>query len=149
MSADKTTVDAPRYPHNSLEGFGNGCLLDLRVRFAMQLLATSPMYAGGKVTIVCETDAQGLARDAATIAATPGTLATHALDTATALFERAESRGLIEPLPDHSEISTPARNQARRLGAFEVAKQLGAQQYAQEQQSRVSIPQSPIAGRPN
>ena len=70
-------------PHNPLDGFNNGASLDLRVRFAMQLL-TSPMFErayvdGGEIDI---------AVDASMVA----------LDVATALFAEADKRGLIEAL---------------------------------------------------
>ena len=63
-----------KYPHNVLEGFGNGALLDLRVRMAMQLLTHSPMYAGSAAT-------------------NPDDVAAHALEVARCTLERAEGFG--------------------------------------------------------
>lgn len=70
---------------NVLEAFRNGCLLDLRVRLAMELLAHSPSL----VDVVLTPD--------------PRELAVKALDVATELFSIAQERGLVKPLGEIDE----------------------------------------------
>lgn len=70
---------------NVLEAFRNGCLLDLRVRLAMELLAHSPSL----VDVVLTPD--------------PRELALKALDVATELFSIAQERGLVKPLGEIDE----------------------------------------------
>lgn len=92
-----------KYPHNVLEGFGNGALLDLRVRLAMQMLTHSPMYSSGGV---------------------PGDIAAHALETSRQLLERAEGFGYIEPLPDLPEIDGALKDQAMRTAEYQARQQV-------------------------
>lgn len=122
-----------KYPHNPLEGFANGCLLDLRVRMALQILTHSPMYA-----IVSPPPPEH-----------SEIVATHALDVATALLALAESRGLVDPIPDDDgELSPALRAQARRTGSFTILQQVEAQKFAQREADQV-IPAAPRMVNPS
>lgn len=136
---DKTIT---KYPHNALEGFGNGCLLDLRVRFAMLLLQQSPMYSTALVT-TSTTDGDGTQYLQG--AMTPQLIAQHALDLATEVLDLAAERGLVEPLPDDGELSTELKLQARRTAGFSLAQQMEGQRMAQDLRDRV-VPVAPMAG---
>lgn len=94
-----------KYPHNVLEGFGNGALLDLRVRFAMQMLTHSPMYSNGATT-------------------NPEDIASHALEVSRLLLDRAEEFGYIEPLPDLPEIDGALKDQAKRTAEYQASQQV-------------------------
>jgi hypothetical protein len=123
------------YPSNVLEGFGTGALLDLRVRFAMDLLK-SPLFSN----VVAE----GVEfRDDIT---TAGGIAEHALDIAVALLAQAENRGLVESLPDDDGLNRQLRLQAARTARYSVWQQLAGARVAAEEQPRVG-PVGPLAGR--
>jgi hypothetical protein len=109
---DEGKARARVYPHNILEAFGNGCVLDLRVRFAMQLL-TGPMYAN----VVAEAAKVGPG-------VPPLDIAVHALDVSTALFEVSEARGLVEPLPDDDGLNRQLMLQAARTARYSVWQQM-------------------------
>jgi hypothetical protein len=132
------------YPDNVLEGYRNGCLLDLRVRFAMQLMQ-GPMFAN------CVTDAVGqMTPDE--IDALPGMMSGLALDTAVALLADAEARGLVEALPTGAEIGGELLDQAKRTALFQVVQQLSGQAAAADEQGKVVAVQQPEfmrAARPN
>lgn len=113
------------YPSNVLEGFGTGALLDLRVRFAMQLL-TGPLYAN----VVAEGVELGTGDNARAIAV-------HALDVSAAFFEVSEERGLVEPLPDDDGLNRQLRLQAARTARYSVWQQLAGARVAAEEQPRV------------
>jgi len=121
-------LNALRYPHNPLEGFANGCLLDLRVRIAIDLLKASPMYAKtGKET--------------------PFSIAVHALHVAQELMAEAERRGWVAPLPVEGELSPALKAQAARVAAFGVEQQLEAGRLAQQARGAV-IPVNPTGQLP-
>ena len=93
-----------KYPHNVLEGFGNGALLDLRVRFAMQMCTHSPMIAVN--------------------GAPPQELARAILDFADALMNEADARGWIDPIPADAEIDADLRDQAKRTAEYQASQQV-------------------------
>jgi len=128
MSESKDNI---LYPHNVLEGYGSGCLLDLRVRIAIQLLEHSKMFNG----IMIDLGESGIAPDDVT-----KIIAKSALDTATELMALSESRGLVKPLPNTGELSQADRKQARVTASFNVLQQLEGNKFAQEEQGRVSVP---------
>lgn len=115
-----------KYPHNELEAFGTGAMLDLRVRFAFELLKHSYMYS--RIEPIEPKDA-----------------AVHALDTATALLELAEQRGLVTAYDDeNTEPSDRIRAQAKRTSAFQVLQQLEGQKFAQNEATGISrVPFAP------
>lgn len=124
-------VDQIMYPHNCLEAFGNGCLMDLRVRFAFELLK-SPMFVGAGVPV-----ADGLP------AHTPNTCAVFALELACELMAEASKRGLVQPLPEDGGELTPAlRDQARRTASFQALQQIEGAKFVQDEQARV-VPVAP------
>jgi hypothetical protein len=114
------------YPSNVLEGFGTGALLDLRVRLAMDLLRTSPMFTNFLPLSSGESLEQA-----------PGMLAVLALDVATALLAVSEARGLVEPLPDDDGLNRQLRLQAARTARYSVWQQLAGARVAAEEQPRV------------
>jgi hypothetical protein len=109
-----------------LEGFGTGALLDLRVRLAMDLLRTSPMFTNFLPLSSGESLEQA-----------PGMLAVLALDVATALLAVSEARGLVEPLPDDDGLNRQLRLQAARTARYSVWQQLAGARVAAEEQPRV------------
>lgn len=135
VGANQQKVEAPPaqklYPQNVIEGIGNGCLLDLRVRMAINMLTSSPMFAGGVSDVI------------------GGTMAARiALDCATELLRLAEERGLVQPLPDDDNLNRQARLQARRTARYSVASQMAANHMATEEGGRITTPAG-VAGRFN
>ena len=118
--------DGMKYSHNVLEGFGNGCLTDYRVRIALNLLATSPMFGGDWV-------------------GTPAQAATQALDVAAEVMAQAEVRGWVAPIPDDAELNAPLRKQARRTAQYQVLQQIEGQKVAKEEADRV-VPSGVVRG---
>lgn len=115
-------VAAPKlYPQDDINGFQNGVCMDLRVRLAVDFLKAHP--------------AQGTPRDAAA----------YVLELADELLTQAEAQGWVTPLGD-GKLTEVEKNQAKRLGAFQVYQQLGGQAAAQEEQSRV-VPAAPSIKR--
>ena len=105
---------------NSLECFRSGAVLDLRVRIAVDLLTHSPLLGAEE---------------------TPAKLAEIALDTATALIDLAEERGLVEALDSPAGQARLKAHIDRQVWfQTEVAKE---QRRAQEEAAR--IPQA-VAG---
>jgi hypothetical protein len=115
----------PELPDNPIEGFRSGARLDLRTRFAMELLVRSPIYAGAygwpatMESTVGDEDRTIHARPRTGEApSTPAAIARHALDVATALFEASDERGLVKPL---GEMDEHLEAHIRRQISFENA----------------------------
>jgi hypothetical protein len=89
-----------------LQAFQNGVQLDLRVRLAVDFLKAWP-------------------------AATPEA----ALDAATRLLDLAAERGLMKPLPEDNELSTPLRRHMERNVRAQVHSQLAGQKIQAEEAS--------------
>lgn len=134
LSFGKSPEVHEAYPHNVLEGFGNGCLLDLRVRMAADYL-NGPMFAN-VVSDLIRAHAKGEASDE-TIDAFGSLMAAIALDTATALLDMGRNAGLVTPLPEGPELDALLRAQAARTARFQVLQQIEAQKAAQEEGSRL------------
>src|SRR5258708_3172289 len=113
------------YPHNILEGFGNGAILDLRVRMANEFIK-SPTFSDGM-------------RD-------PKELATFALDLAEEITSIAAERGWLEPLPEGGELSQWLRDQARCTASYQALQQLEGNRFVQGEQARV-VPVAPVIDR--
>lgn len=121
-----------KYAHNVLEGFGNGCLLDLRVRVALDLLK-SPMF-----THADELQGPGTAEQ----------LARFALDIAGSLLEQAEARGWVEELPEDAGLNRQCRLQAERTARYQVLQQIaGSRIAADEAGSSISRVGPVVPGR--
>lgn len=118
-----------RYPHNPLEGFGNGCILDLRVRLASNFLQNSPRYRanadGGMIS--------------------PHDAAEDALELAGELMRQAEARGWIGALDESGELTPSLRAQAKRTASFATLQQLEQSKFAQNEMGRV-VPMAPGVG---
>ena len=130
------------YNHNALEGFGAGCLMDLRVRLAIEFLKHSPMYAP-------TVGLPGTLLDPRCLS--PAEAAIHALGVATALLDVADERGLIEPLPEDGELSPELRAQAKRNASFQALQQIEGQRFMQNETSGISrvVPMAPGMKKPN
>lgn len=124
MSDDKKYREGVLYPHNVLEGFQNGCLLDLRVRLAVEI-AKSPVCQG----MASMWNSPILAADI------PPQIAIFALNLAEAITAEAESRGWIQPLPTDTQLDDVVESQAKRTGQFQAAQQHYAQKHMADLQS--------------
>ena len=123
-------AELKKYRHNVLEGFGNGCLLDLRVRIAIGLLEKSPLLGSS-----------------ACADATPDEVAGYALDVATELLRQADERGLIEDLPEDEGLNSQVRKQAARTALYGTLQQIEGQKALADEGGRVAAPSMPFAGR--
>ena len=115
------------YPDNSLEGFRNGALLDLRVRYAMDLLKSEAVGLIGQIAF--DVDEEGDSGSSTRM------VAEIALDLADAVLGCAEVRGWVKPL--ESGLSEAVERQAALTGAFGALQQVEGQKYAQGLQSKV------------
>lgn len=117
MSDTDKELKAIGYPQHILDGFSNGVLLDLRCRFAMQLLTNSNNVGWG---------------------GDPKMAAKLALEISDELFKQADARGWVTPIDHTQGLPEAVMHQAGRIGAFEVFKQIGAQAAAKAAQPVVS-----------
>lgn len=125
-------VELVKYPSNVLESFGAGCLMDFRMKLAVEFLK-SPLFQG--------TRASDGSFDGALLAVT-------ALDLAEELVGLAAIRGWLEPLPtDNGELPPELRAQAKRTASFQVLQQMEGQRFMQDEQARV-VPAAPVFPRP-
>ena len=118
-------VVTERYLQNALDGFPNGCMLDLRVRLAVDFIRNSTLFTGATLTNP-EKD-----------------VAAYALNLSTALLELAKERGLIEPLPAGPELDEHLKVHADRNARFQVESNLAGQRYAQNLTSGLAVPRAP------
>lgn len=116
-------ADEKEYPDNVLEGFRNGCLLDLRVRLAVEFLK-GPMFR------------------MAFVEHEPVDIAVCALQIADELLNYAENCGWITPLPTESEIGPALRLQAKLTAQFNALQQIEGQKAMQDEVGKV-VPVSP------
>lgn len=123
-----------RYLRNGIEGFQDGVILDLRVRIAVGLLTTSPIFHG----LACTSPVAGAAWNQY-----PNAIAALALDISAEVLKQAKERGWVEPLDETGELSELERAQAKRTGSFSVLQQMEGQRFAQAEQGRV-VPVAPI-----
>lgn len=118
-----------KYPSNVLEVFGAGCLMDFRMKLAVELLK-SPMF-----------QFTGFSADRGF---TTRDFAVYALNLATELVTLSEERGLIESLPtDDGDLTPELRAQAKRTASFQVLQQIEGQKFMQDEQARV-VPLAPM-----
>lgn len=108
-----------KYPVPYLNALPDGCVMDLRVRLAAEILKT-PGYLRHFDLI-----SPGHA---------PRDIASGALDIAEALYAEAEKRQLIEDLPNHADLTKDELNHIRRQAAGNVIGQLHAQEVARKEQ---------------
>lgn len=125
---------------NPLDGFRNGACLDLRVRFAMELLTHSQMFPV-QIEQINQIPTQG----GTSPEKVAGAVSKFALDIATELFAEADARGLIEPF---SPMDDHLRNHVKRQVAYqlEIAKE---QQKQQDQSVQVAGAVRNAIHRPN
>jgi hypothetical protein len=134
-NTEMADTELKKYPINVLEGFANGCLLDLRVRMAADLLK-SPMFSG-TFNEMSQAFIEGAVNEH-DMFRLPETTAKFALDVACELVALAESKGLLDPLPDDKEIDDVLRAQASRTAQYSVIQQLAGQKFAEDEAARVS-----------
>lgn len=111
------------YPHNVLEGFGNGAILDLRVRMANDFIKSpwlQTLYPGTPVKEI----------------------ATLALNLAEEITAQAAELGWLTPLPEGGELPQWLRDQAKVTASYQVCQQLEGQRFAQGEQGKV-VPAAP------
>lgn len=121
-SEDKGASAGPmNFPHNPIDGLGNGCLLDLRVRMAVEILK-GPLFQGSGLN--------------------PDSMATRALLICDQLLKQGLERGWVAPLPADGELPPELRAHAERTSAFQVCQQMAGQKFALAEQSRV-VPAAP------
>ena len=118
------------YPHNVLEGFGNGAILDLRVRMANDFIK-SPLFEGLS---------EALAEDQ--IVDLPKIVARFALDLAEEITSIAAERGWLVELPEGGELPQFLKDQAKCTASYQVLQQLEGQRFAASEQNRV-LPTAP------
>lgn len=137
---EKEVVDVSRdgmhYPHNVLEAFGTGAMCDARVRFANELLVSSPIFHGLAVHTPMP-QYRELAKEAARLA----------LEIADELFSQGEARGMIEPLSEDAELTEALRLQAARTAKFQALQQVEGGKALAAEQGSVIPNRAPIMGR--
>ena len=110
-----------RYFGDVLGSYANGVQLDLRVKLAVDFLKTP----GPRLNIM-PSSAQQAAREA--------------LDLATELLTLAAERGLMAPLPDTDELSSPMRRHIRRQVRAQIVGQVATQEIAGEEAPKIATP---------
>src|SRR5580704_14231122 len=133
VGADKPKAPLS-YPQDIISGFAQGARLDLRVRFAMQLLG-SPLFEG----LGLKADELALVKLDPMVVSAAEMLAHRALDIATALLDEAEARGLVTPIVPGEELDERTIEHLKRNGAAQVHQQAGANKAAQEAQGRINV----------
>jgi hypothetical protein len=121
-----------KYPTPLLAAINDGCVLDMRVRLAIELLKVPGFESEADVNIATRVDA--------------------ALTTAEVLFERATQRGWIADLPLDDSIPPLELAHIRRNAVAQVEGQFAAQQHVEQRQRRVTAVQAvvaPVTRRPN
>lgn len=112
--------EAMKYPSNPLTAMDQGCMLDLRVKLAVDILK-SPMFT----TAITESPAQ---------------IASTALDIATELLSLGEERGLVAPLPDHSELTAVLKRHIERSVRAQLFQQQCGQRFSREDGAITVVP---------
>lgn len=121
------------YPHNVLEGFGNGAILDLRVRMANDFIKSPALPAlHAELTRIMEDEKCSAAK----------ALALFALDLAEEITAIAEDRGWVAPLPEGGELPQFLKDQAKCNASYNVLQQLEGARFAASEQNRV-LPTAP------
>lgn len=130
--------EGQKYPHNVLEAFGTGAILDLRVRLAVNWIQHSPAVAEVAKAVVLGTPAHQ-SNDI------PAWIAHFALELADQLLEQGAERGWVEGLPDpkDTKLDDQLRAQAMRTARYNVLQQILGNKAAQEEQGGI-IPVAPV-----
>lgn len=127
-SEDKSPAEPVFYPQDPINGFLQGCLLDLRVRLAIDFLK-GPSFelcvSGMKVE-----DAAGLA-----------------LRLADEILKQGAEKGWVTSIPEDGEIGPALRAQAKRNAIYQVVQQMEANKAMTAEQSSIAVPQVPMPGR--
>lgn len=130
-------AEVPRgtlYPHNEIDGFSSGVMLDLRVRLAVGFLNSSPLFYGvGQVFTSPELETL------------PRACASLSLKLAEELLELASARGWVTPLPEDGVLTPRLRAQAKLSASFQALQQLEAQKFGSAELASAIVPAA--AGR--
>lgn len=125
------------YPHNELDGFQNGCNMDLRARIALNLLQHSPIFHR-----MLPDNPQGFGL-------IPKEMVTAACDLAEELLRQSKERGWIEAFPADGELTDRLREQGKRAATFSAVQQIEGAKAMHNEQARV-VPVAPgFVGKPN
>jgi hypothetical protein len=115
-------MTALKYPTPYLNALPDGCVMDMRVKLAMEIIKT-PGYI--KIFAAQNTSDDETAKNASACA----------LNIAEALYAEAERRQLVEDLPSHADLTKDELNHIRRQAAGNVIGQLHAQKVAASEQA--------------
>jgi hypothetical protein len=101
-----------KYPPNPLTAFENGCMMDLRLRLAVEFVKASLASP-----IDCEVESEFVKQH---------------LDLAEQLFDQAEERGWVQPMPDdNGHLSAGLRDHIERNVNAQVHQQTSMQRQAE------------------
>jgi len=118
-------MTALKYPTPYLNALPDGCVMDMRVKFAMEIIKTPGFMRQFDLLNNATHAAQN----------SPADVSALALSISNALYEQAYHQGLIEDLPSHADLTKDELNHIRRQAAGNVLGQLHAQKVAQTEQS--------------
>jgi hypothetical protein len=121
------------------EGYQNGCLLDLRLKLAIEFLKTGvvPQTLLGPLKVQVGSSCQEQ------IELPPAGRATYALELADQLFKGADLRGWVHALPNNSELSPQLRQHIERSANAAVAQHNAQQRAAQQEGPVIGWPSRP------
>ena len=126
-------VEPVFYPQDPINGFLQGCLLDLRVRLAIDFLKSH--FFSGFLDRATLTNMR--VEQAASIA----------LILADEVLKQGAARGWVTSIPEDGEIGPELRAQAKRNALYQVVQQMEANKAAQAEQSSIAVPVAPMPGR--
>lgn len=109
MSPDDTKLE---YPPDPIAAFNDGCLMDIRMRVALEF-------------------AKAMLGNATSFERPAHEIANHALNTAKCLFDEGKRVGWVEPLPTSGEITEETKRHLER----NINCQIHQQTYGQRQQA--------------
>jgi hypothetical protein len=132
------TKDSPLYPQDPINGFLQGCLLDLRVRLAIDFLK-SPLFTALTAEITNQMHEANVRAEEA--------VAGFSLNLADEILKQGAARGWVTPISEDGEIGPALRAQAKRNALYQVVQQLEANKAAQAEQNPIAVPVAPMPGR--
>lgn len=139
-AAAELSAKAPvKYPQGPMDAISAGAWLDLKVRFAAQIMGGA---AAAEVVkrFVAEIPASAKL-DKAEVAMAAQVAAEFALEASKHLIALAEQQGLVVPLSDQDGgawLFAVHQRGAAMLGAFDAEMRVGAQRYAEMMQAAVA-----------
>jgi hypothetical protein len=134
------TETGVEYPSNPLSAFEAGAQLDLRVRMALQLLQSSPLFTLSPITRNDVTEPQP---DEKMVKATVSA----ALMLASELIEQGKQLGLVQPLPQHDLLPVELQHHLSRQARAQVFVNGRGQVIAQQEQPVVQAVPAGLVSR--